>query len=87
MKDKTDIIMLMIVIYIITSIYTVVLAQHIDTRTVSANKSYVMLMCSQSHDVHSYFAEKACGDAQDQYNLEFLCDGTSQQAACWVEEK
>lgn len=41
--------------------------------------------CISAHYETNGASEKRCGDLQDKYNIEFLCDQTGTD--CWVEQK
>lgn len=55
--------------------------------TQAAGRAYTMAVCSQMATGSDYKRVKACGDAQDQYKLEYLCNGDTVDSGCWVEEK
>lgn len=44
-------------------------------------------ICDRSHAVQDGNLEKACGDIQDKYDTEYICDGFKADAFCWVELK
>lgn len=44
-------------------------------------------ICSHSRTVLSGEWEEACGMAQDASSTEFLCNGITITATCWVESK
>ena len=45
----------------------------------------VYAACMQAHFETDGPSEQHCGDLQDKYNIEFLCDRTG--ANCWTEVK
>lgn len=45
----------------------------------------VYAACMQAHYETDGPSEQHCGDLQDRYNIEFLCDQTSTH--CWTEVK
>lgn len=60
----------------------------LHVQTVQANhKLEVQQVCDRSHVVMNGTLEKSCGDIQDRYHAEYLCNGTKPDAVCWVELK
>lgn len=43
--------------------------------------------CMESNRVISGEKEDKCGELQDKYNMEFLCEEQTAGAHCWVETK
>lgn len=82
---KTDIAL------IVTGLVLVVVAwggfQDSQRELVEAKASYVQTVCDKAHRELSGASEQECGDAQDKANAEYLCDGVSPSARCWVEVK
>lgn len=80
-----------IITAVIVTLFAVVLYlglfSEIQKSTRAGGEAYTMQVCGQAHKISDGKSEKACGDAQDQYNLEFLCNARGADAACWVEEK
>ena len=52
-----------------------------------AGRSYTMQVCSQMASGSDFQRVKACGSAQREYNLEYICNGDTADSGCWVEEK
>lgn len=44
-------------------------------------------ICDRSHVTVNGSLEKACGEVQDKYNTEYLCNGLKVDSFCWVEVK
>ena len=44
-------------------------------------------VCNQAHKEINSFSENYCGELQDQYNLEFLCNDDRPSSHCWVESR
>lgn len=43
--------------------------------------------CDRSRTVIDGKLEKLCGDLQDKYGTEYICDSLAANAYCWVEQK
>lgn len=63
-------------------LYSGLYTQNQTTQRIAA-ASLTQQVCMQAHGVNDGVSEKACGDLQDKYNLEFLCKA----GACWTEVK
>jgi hypothetical protein len=49
--------------------------------------SLVKEACTSSNKVLDGDKERSCGELQDKYNMEFLCDEQAAGSHCWVEVK
>lgn len=51
------------------------------------NMNYVLAMCNESR-VYDTVSEEMCGELQDYYSVEFMCDNRNKEInnPCWVEE-
>lgn len=49
----------------------------------------VYAVCNSARQEISGTSEQACGDLQDKYNIEFLCEARNSEASnhCWTEVK
>lgn len=49
----------------------------------------VYAVCNSARQEISGISEQACGDLQDKYNIEFLCQANNSEASnnCWTEVK
>lgn len=49
----------------------------------------VYAVCNSARQEMSGASEQACGDLQDKYNIEFLCEARNSEASnhCWTEIK
>lgn len=59
----------------------------VTARVLHDRTDYVQNICDVAHDENSGRSEQVCGWAQDHANAEYLCDGRSPSAHCWVELK
>ena len=44
-----------------------------------------LAVCNKAHTELNSFSENYCGELQDQYNLEYLCNYVGTK--CWIETK
>lgn len=49
-------------------------------------QAQVLAVCNDSRLVNDGAKEEKCGDLQDLYNYEYLCDGIEASSSCWVEK-
>lgn len=81
MKSPTPLLLFTI---LILAISTAVFYHWYD---VTAHKLEVQTICDQSRAVNDGGMESLCGEAQDRYNMEYLCADRNPGADCWTEAK
>jgi hypothetical protein len=50
-------------------------------------RAYVQSICDRAHDEISGASEEACGKAQDEMGIEYLCTSRTNDGYCWTEIK
>lgn len=70
----------------LTAIITMFAIQGVQAQQESP-QGQVYKACQDSRLVIDGAKENACGDLQDKYNIEFLCDGLEAESHCWTEQK
>lgn len=58
-----------------------------STALQAQNTQYVQQVCDAYRQTDSARLYRQCGDAQTKTHTEYLCDGGSIEASCWVEQK
>jgi hypothetical protein len=86
MKEINSLVRFACILVVVTTQYILVIGA-VKTARTAGGKAYTMAVCGPAHKINDGKSEKACGDAQDQYKLEFLCNSQGADAGCWVEEK
>lgn len=75
-------------LYLITALLAVVILRGFDDahkQLAASQVEYVQTICDQAHNEINGASERACGDAQDKTNTEYLCNSIN--TSCWVEAK
>lgn len=76
-------------IFIAILVFQITILATLTSQNNATAKSLVYAICQQSRQEISGASEQACGDAQDQLDVEYLCKENNSLASnrCWTEAK